>query len=631
MWRRVSAISLTLALSCLCFVAVDGAQAAPTDATQTASTRLPYELTIRGNNGRAQTSASLPDASIPVRFEATIKSTYQREGSIIVTVGGRRAATVPAQKGGVVAFDLLPSDVSNNLVEIGMVAQLAWVEDCFADDNDEAVLSDSQLSYRYDTAPPTTIGNFLSAGVNSYTVIVPAAPSSAEQSAGLTAVSSLATRYQPPTNISILASGTPPATTFLDRQVLIQDAPLPAGTNSEMSIDKEGRLVIRGNATGLNDAAVALASNNTQVLDAATASNVTSSVDFSMRDGSVTLADLGTAPVSLVGIGQQEAEIAIDQPWFAQQIASFGIRLRGTATQLPAGGQGRVDFTWNGDLVGSQELSEKTALAQDLAISPAMMQRQNTLGVVLSYSPPGTKCAPPGIPARVDLDLVSSTVDATVGTSVPAGFNQLPQSLPQAVPVAFGTNGSTPTLLRQAGYLVGSLSQGWPQQRTYTVQSTDTVLQGKESGIVVGATNQMTQDLAAPLRTGVSFDLGTTSTTFGATVTEPMAYVQTFTNNGRVLTLLGYNDTDAAKSEASAVIADKLAAYVYQNPNGWRALPGQVVVSNSAGVATPVDLVQVVPDKGKIWLIATGIGFLIVLLILLGLLWLRPRRRSAQS
>lgn len=630
----VAALLAAAAIFGTCTPAYGLAEQSASNPESDATTTLPYQLSVSGANGKAEVLVPLPDGSNPIKFDAVVKSTYQTAGQIVITSGQRRAASVSAPAGGRVSFDVLPGDVTNGQVPISMFAQLENVADCFSDDNEHAVLDEATLTYRHPTLPVSTVGTFLSEGISSYQVVIPVNPSQAEQSAGLTAVGSMAHRYSKPTAVSLVATDTPPAPTFLDRQILFSQQPggvsdgASNGVVNTVRVDAQGRLVITGSADGLQQAAIALASPNTQVLNSPDVTNLVAAPEFLARAGTMTFADLNVPPVSMSGVGRQDTNINLDQPLFGQQIEQFSIRLRGTLTQLPQGAQGRVDFVWNDQLVASREMSASTSVQQDLLIPKELLARQNRLTISLNYVPPGTACAPPGLPARLDINPVTSSVDATLGTSLAPGFDRFPETFAAKVPVALGPGGTTQSLIRQASLLVASLTQGWPQQLEFEVTNVADVIAGNASAMIVGSDDQLTQQLDAPLRIGDSLSLGADMTQFGANPVSPVAYLQAFAQGSRNIVLLGHRDTAVEQQALSEALADQLAAYTYQNPSGWQVYKKQVAVVGPDGQPQELDLRQSVPDKNSIMLIATAIGLAVCLVSLLIFLWLRPRRRK---
>lgn len=194
--------------------------------------------------------------------------------------------------------------------------------------------------------PRRTSVRFLSAGLDSYTIVVPASPSKAEQQAGLDAVSALTHRYPSPTAIRFAATNAPVAGDFLNRVIRVSETPDAAGNS--VVLNKAGQLVITGGGTGIDQAAIALGDANTNALQSSSATGLTHPPAFTVKAGSISLAKFGADLVSLTGVGRSEAVVAINQPAFGQSVERIQLNLRGNMTPVPTGGQGRVDFVWNG-------------------------------------------------------------------------------------------------------------------------------------------------------------------------------------------------------------------------------------------------------------------------------------------
>lgn len=576
---------------------------------------LPFTLSVQGANGRSEVLAPVPDGANPLRLTGEITANYNYPGTVTVDIGGRRAAEVDAMKGGPVDIALEPGDLVDGALPVTMLVRLTSEEDCFADDNASATLKDARLTYQYPATPPDTVGTFLSPGILRYTVVVSPDAGTAAQSAALNAVSALTLRFPSPTVVDLQVTDTAPEASFQERVVVIEEAP---GTTLTVA---DGTLTVAGEGDGLTSAAAALGSDNLDLIDQVEASDVTASPQFEVRNDPVSLAELGIATWQTAGIGKHSADIGINQPAFGQQLEALTVALTGSVTPVPEGGQGRVDFLWNGLLLDSVTMAETSALKSTLKIPADLLRRDNTLTLQMSFIPPGGKCFPRGIDGRVDIDTAGSTVTPKAGTSVPPGFERFPQAFGAQVPVTLEPAGDD-AALRQAGLLVAALQSSGSQQFTYQVADEGSGAESQDAGIVVGESSSTATEFKAPLQDSTLTSLGQPDQVFAAALTEPFAGLQAFAGDGRDLVLLNaFGD-----EQTSAPLATALAGYANQPPLRWSKLEKQVVVMGTDEVAVTSSYTQPAqPDKTRTLLIATIVGFALVALAVLLWLWRRPR------
>lgn len=604
---------------------------APTDVTPEAGFAesvkpLPFELAAQGASGRAQAQVVLPEASTPIVFSGEIRSNFTTPGVIVVTAADRRVAQVSAETGGPVRFELSADDAVNGVVSIGLSVVLDDQEVCFAEDTARAVLTNGALTFRYPIQPLSTVGTFLSEGVNSYRVVTIANPSPAMQQAALDAAAALAHRYPAPTKVSVVATDDAVSGDYLNRIVRIVGTQPPTGSRNALSIDN-GELVVAGIGAELSSAAVALGDPATSLIESPVVTNLSAAPIFQVRDGKLSLRELGASNISLQGIGEQSATVSLPQAAFGQSIAELTLDLTGALSPLPDGGQGRVDLIWNDQLVGSVAMSKITTLERKISVQPAQMQRDNTLRIDMLYVPPGGECFPPGLPARADFNAELNFVQASAGESLPPGFARFPQVLPAGVPVAIGSGTTTAAGLTQLGDLAVALQSASPQQYTFEVLTTEQFEKDSRAGVLVGATDATFTQYGAPLRGETETTLGGKEPSFAAQIDDPFAVLQGFSRGNRNLLMLGRNDVSPANQATSDALATELSGKVLADPNGWRLLTGQVVVMGPGGELRQVDITQPLPrSRLAIMWTATGVGLVVVFIGVLLWIYVRPRR-----
>lgn len=592
---------------------------------------LPFTPTISGASGQSTVALTLPSGATPVGFAGEVRSTYDDEGSIVITLNGRRVADLPARTGGVISVPLTAADMEDGAVVVGMYADLDPQVDCFVDTTSVASLVDGAVSYSHDVAAPTTIGAFLSDGLQDLTVHVGTQASQAEQQAALDAVAALVHRYRPPAVVRLVVSDEPPAGDFLRRAVVVRAGPSspasgPAASaigGGTLAVTEDGYLLVTGPAEALSGTAFALADPALELVAASTLASVAGTPDWSPATGTSTLAALGTGAVSLSGVGRARALIGIGQPAFGRPVSALSLELVGAVTALPPGATGRIDFLWNGVLVESRDMSAGTSVAVGIDLAAEQLRRDNTLAIELSYVPPSGACTPPPLPARLDIDPGLSTVTPTYGDSVPEGFERFPQVLGPAATVVLGPAGEPARLLQQAGDLIAGLAAATPEQLAARLVPLGRFLDDDVAGIIVGASGPLTQQLGAPYAIGTVVEVKDGAAAFSAELKGPVALGQAFDDGERNIVLLGPLPSGPGDPGASVALerTDEFAAQVASGPLRWTALTGRVMAMGASG---QLDAVPLPPAPSGVVSVASllVIGIIVTLIIIAGLiLW----------
>lgn len=620
--RRSTFASLALALT----LGMSGAAWAahvPVASDAVGRAELPYVLSVQGAGGSSTVAVTLPDSATPIVFDGTVRSTFTYDGTIIVTINGRRIAQVPARTGGPVHAVANADDVDRGLAIIGMYVQLDPHADCFVDNTSTATLANASLTYSHPVTPPTTIGTFLSPGLSKLTVQVGTKAGEAEQQAALDAVAALVHLYPVPTVVKLLVSDTAPKDDFLNRTVVVQatDEEGPVGSASPSStsassggtleVRADGALYLTGAPSALAGTAFALADPALSLFEGKRLDHVAGTPDWAPATGKTSLADLGAPTISMSGVGKLQSVIAIDQPAFGQSLSEVQVSLSGVITPLPEGGAGRVDFLWNGTLIDSIGMSSDTALNAQLAISSEQLNRNNQLTIELSYVPPSGQCTPQPLAARLDFDAKQSFVTPTAGDSVPPGFERFPQVLGASVPIALGSAGNPASLLQQAGDLIAGLQSSTTEQLAVNLMSSAQFQSAGVSGLLVGASAVETDTLGAPLTINDLISVGDPAPRFTAALPGPLALAQAFFNDKRDVAILGPIPTDALSvaGKAALQLNEQFANQIAVGPGRWTQLTGQVVSMGATGQLQEIAL-PAAPDSST-----SGRSFLIVGLI----------------
>ncbi|MCH9815762.1 MAG: hypothetical protein K0U64_04825, partial [Actinomycetia bacterium] len=483
-----------------------------------------------------------------------------------------------------------------------------------------ATLKNGRITYRAEATAIESIGTFLSPGLDSYRVAVPSDATTGEQTAALTAVAALSYRYEAPTIVELVSTDSTPVGDFLNRVVVLREDP-EAGSNT-FTVNDEEQLVVTGTAAQLQSGAIALGDPNTDILQQRTATDVSGTADFEVLSDAASFTDFGLAPASLSGVGEIRSTWNISQSGFGQAVDEIAVSLVGAMSQLPDGGQGRVDFLWNDQLVESVALSEMTELAVNLNLGTEQVQRDNELVASLKYVPPGGKCYPIGLGALVTIDADRSTISGNAGQGLGQGFDRFPQSLGATVPVALGSATGSGAALSQAGSLLAGMQSIGDQQLVASVVSADDFAGLSEPGVITGADTTTITALAAPLGGSNATVVQPDDPEFSAQLSAGYATLQGFADGDRDIALLG--QVGDSTPDAGSV----LAGFANDAPDQWRNLVGVAYVQFAEGAPTEVtlDIPQSLPTY--VWQLIIGAA-LVVLLVVALLLW--ARRRPAEE
>lgn len=566
---------------------------------------FPYSLSIRGGYGSAEVLVPVPTGTTPTRLSGRITSSYSTPGDIVVTLNGRTAARVPAIEGGRFTVDVRGDDVVDDAVPVGLRAALEPDADCLRDDQAVATLQDPVL--RLDAAAPAarTIADFLSPATSGFTVVIPAEPTPTEQAGGLDAVLALRHAFPPTTTVGLTATDSAPATTPGARVVVVEQTENPGNALTVL----DGRLLITGAGQDLSDAAVALADPNVTLLNQPSISDVRGSADYNPLSEESDLRSAGVESLTVTGVGTVSQTVPIPQALYGQPVSQLIVGLRGAATPVLPGQQGRVNVRWNDELVSSQALTEDSRVSLDFTVAAADLLATNYMALELQYQPAGGDCSNPPLPGTVEIDVRSSTLTASFGVSEPPGFQRFPQSFGASIPVWLAD--PDPASVTNAADILAAATATSPLQYTVELVDRDTV--ADRGGLAVGVSAQDADSLGAPLpeeQDGADFPAGSNT---------PYAALQAFQNGRDDVITLSAQPADQARD---------LATWPLTQQGGWPGLAGQAyVMSAASNEPEPFATRDTTPDKQTPQLIAAAV----ITAVLLGALfvWLRRRPKRA--
>lgn len=608
----------------------------------------------------------IPAGLEPTEVRGTLIPDADVNGRVVVLTHGRTVATFPLSADTDeldIAFPVDASDVDQNGF---LVFALRFLTDAVTDEELICVVSnfgtvqmiDVSVAVTGREAPPSTIAQFFSPSVREVSVIIPEDPEPAVQEAGLAAVAALAHRY-PTLETEITLSTAEQQERAADATAiggrLVQIVPGEGDVVAKIGLRDGVRvLTLAGDPAKLTAAANALGSPELAAVEAQQTTAL-SQTGHEAAKTVLTLAELGTDAVNLNGIGTSIVEIPIDQSDFSSPVSSFQLHLVGVRSQVPGYIAAMLSVYWNQELVSSQVFDENTAIDLTIDIPSTRVQRNNLVSFRMDALPngggdsgsastdtganSGVACGGPlGIlPIEVFIDGNASTVTATPGQSLGAGFVRFPQMLGNVLPVAIGTSSLLSDSIADAGLIVCALQRASSYQFSVSLLPTEDFMDSSATGLIVGASGEEIDRLGAPLRMGEFRQIESSGGQFVAGVERPYAALQAFSSGGReVLSLSSWGPYQPG-AVVGRLLQTSIAEYVATEDSGWYGLFDDILIAQDAD-DQPVFLdsrsVALQPQRAADFnptLIWVGVAIAtLVLLFLLGLVARAHVRRRAR-
>lgn len=481
-------------------------------------------------------------------------------GRLQVLVGDRVAETLPSRPRQLLRTVVRRSDVDR---DGRLPVTLQWVGGC-APPGVTADLTDLRLLHGGVEEAPRSERAFLGDAVTRVDVVVPRSARDDLLEAGLQAVALLSRRYGEDVPVSMTtADAVLPRLGAGQRVVRLE----PGGTLSRGIEQRFGlwTLALRGPGPELVDV----------LREALGGAGV--GAGAAEPDGPRTLDDLGVPGATLGGWGTSTVEVPLPQDLLGGPGADLDVRLVGTHTAVPAGTTARVDVRVDGALLDSRDLAAEdgdSALDLSTTVPADRIRPGSTLEVSLTAAPNGG-CAEAAstLPVALELDGARSTVTPVDQRAPRAGLDRLPGALGGSLPVAVRTDGRARAIdAAQAGRIVAALQRlaGLPLE--VDLVDADDLLADDRPGLLVGATEQDTLAVQAPvgLEPGGGLD--------ALPLDEPFATLQAVRHRDRDLLLLG---SWAPRDSAAGPLVDRLLDRV--TDRGGAAWQGGALVLPAAG------------------------------------------------
>ena len=609
-------------------------------------------FSIPSNSTARDQYIPIPDGLTPTAVHGTLIPDADVDGRVVVLAKGRTIASFPLTADTTeldISFPVDASDIDQNGY---LVFALRFLTDAVTDEELICVVSnfgtvqmiDISVDVTGRESPPSTIAQFFSASVREVSIVIPEGPEPAVQEAGLAAVAALAHRYptlETEITLSTAAHEQRAADVTAIGGRLIEIVPGEGDVVAKIGLRDGIRVMtLAGDPDKLTAAANALGAPELAAVEAAETTALAQTGHQEPR-AVLTLADLGTEAVNLNGIGTSIVEVPIDQSDFSAPISSFQLHLVGVRSQVPDYIAAMLSVYWNQELVSSQVFDADTAIDMTIDIPSTRVQRNNVVSFRMDALPNGggsdtsetssadanvgVSCGGPlGIlPIEVFIDGEASTVTATPGQSLGAGFIRFPQMLGNVLPVAISSAAMLPDSLADAGLIVCALQRASSYQFSVSLLPTDEFLDSSATGLIVGASSEEIDQLQAPLRMGEFRQITSSGGQFVAGVESPYAALQAFSSGGReVLSLSSWGPYQPG-SVVGRVLQSSIADYVADAESGWYGLFDDILIAQTPD-AEPVFLdsrsIALQPQRAAdfdptLYWVAGGIATLLLLFL----------------
>ncbi|NQX29184.1 hypothetical protein HQQ81_17710 [Microbacteriaceae bacterium VKM Ac-2854] len=573
----------------------------------------------------------------PNRLIATVTDTAPTTGTLSVIVSGRIVQTLDAATLTALDVPLEAGDVVDGVLAVGFQLDSADATGgvlCGAATGRDLTIDDVSLVADTIAAPPSTLAEFFSPAITTIDVVIPDGSDDDLRAAGLSAVGSLADRYDSGTAITLREAGSAAPALNPAQSRVVEFTAGSGDVTTTIDPTDVATVQISGDEAKLAAAGAALGSAYAGLAASVTTSGLSQTVTPS-SSLEHSLADFGAERIVLGSAAQAASYTTVSQAAFGGPVSSVELGLVGTHSAIPSGITATMNVYWNDFLIGSSVLGAETAIDEKLTVPTSVLTASNGLSVRLSAATTdGGLCIGSGsVPIELFLDGGASTVTGVRGESVSPGFERFPQAFGGALTVAFGDEAGGADAAAAAGAIVASLQRIAPDPFAVTVVPADDFVSSDLSGVLVGASADDAEALKTPLRLSAFTAIAGTGVDFGVDTGAAYAALQAFSTDGRDVVLLGGFAPEGTDPASASPLQSGIGAYLDALPGGWSALSGNLLV-NLAGADEPVQLdsneitpqAEVKDDFSgyAIWLVLAIV--VIAALILAG--WLVRRRRK---
>ncbi len=495
----------------------------------------------------------------------------------------------------------------------------AWIE-----------IEDPKVQFEGQPQTPETVGAFFPAILHRVILVTPPQPTLGEAQAALTLATSLRHRYR---HVGVFdidiqpldEDGTPPILQKKDmiftRMIVIRED----HENRIRVLEEEygaPTLEIRGTAEELGEQSQWLVNRWGALGQATEISDLAFNAPPQTSHDKVLLLELDPPTWSVSGMGKMEIPVTFSQGDLGGPVDGLGLRLAGHYTPLPSGAQATMSLFFNGGMIFATTFDHDGDFDHFVTVPNNLLQRDNTLTIQFMYTPAGGECTLDAHPFEASINKGSYfTVD--FGAQQPIQFLHFPQILLPSFQVAFST--LTFPDLRAAVFIVSewqrlTRSPLHPQVTSWKDASTS-----KEPVFLITHDPSQMDTLTAPVRLEpfrILDNQGQELLRFTAPVAFGLA--EAFTYNDRPIFLIATSAT---------VPADKIAATIMNQPNGWYSLQGDMFLITDRGRTVMLQVqeggitIEPLAPTPQSWHSKWRLLLypLTLLLILLLAAWLQPR------
>lgn len=658
-WAVVCASVLSLA-----FVLMAAVPALAVDETTTYDEiTLRTTFSVPSNTTARDQYIPIPAGLTPTSVRGTLLPEAEVDGRVVFLSHGRTIATYPvtaATETLDVEFPVDASDVDSNGY---LVFAMRFLTNAVTDEELICVISnfgtvqftDITVAVTGREQPPSTIAQFFSPSVREISVIIPEDAEPAVQEAGIAAVGALAYRY-PTRETEITLSTAEQTDRAADAQALggrlVELIPGEGEVVAKVGLRDGVRLLaMTGDPEKLTAAANALGSPQLAAVETDETTALAQTGHAEPRT-TLTLAELGADAVKLLGIGTSIVEVDVDQTDFGAPVSSFTLHLIGVRSEVPANIAAMLSLYWNGDLISSEVFDDQTTIDLTIEIPATRVTRNNSLSFRMDALPNGGGTDASGgaadtvecggalgiLPIEVYIDGTASTITATPGQGLNAGFVRFPQMLGNVLPVSIGSTTLLSDSVSDAALIVCALQRASSHQFSIRLVPPAEFIDSSISGLIVGASTEEIDELRAPLRMAEFRQIDSPTSSFTAGVMAPYAALQAFTSGGREVLSLSSWGPYRPGAVVGRILQSSIAEYLATDVSGWYGLYDDILIAQ-AGDKAPVFLdsrtVALQPERAKDFdatLLWAGVGVATLLLLGgLGFLARQHLRRRARQ
>jgi hypothetical protein len=528
------------------------------------SLKVTSDLTAQVYSGPTSRDIVLPNGVVPTRLQGRLESSGPTLEPATIGVANRVAVT-DALAPAAIDVPLSVEDVEDSAVRIWLVAGLDDQGQC-EDWERSVTLSDIVITYT-DSNPSRSVAEYLTGTPETVTVVVAANVDASTQQAALNAATVMARLFPASTTVEISNDQPPPSDS--GRVLTLRATAGP----TQLNLTPSG-LTLTGDSMDFDKAVQVLGSSYRDLLSTPNASQVTAEQQVG-RGEVLTFDALGANVVSLTALGTAQRSLTVAQSSFARPSQSYTVELFGEITAV-AGGTGRVNLLWDGQLLQSLPMTEETEFAATLVIDSALMRREGSLTMELQYLPASGTCTVGQLPARLDIDGQRSAIAALPG-GITTGFEMFPQVFEDTIMVAFGQQADAAASLSQAAALLVALQRMSTSPLLVELMDWPAFVAAETPGIATGLTADEAGQINTPLLLAPFRTVDVGQKTFSANVSGSFAALQAFRDGGRPVLALGGVGDQARVAEQEIIDAMTASSVGFAEFSGdvAAAQPGQ--------------------------------------------------------